>query len=271
VHLILKETTLKSKSVLIVDGYALINYVLSQLPNREVHEISKFCDGLEATDSVSNQELYNNICVAPTGEARYSMLSERTLKLSTLRDIYDQRDKRQSLGTLKTRNKLDIDVEFMVDTEDPNYFFSLPLNCLDFFLLVGLDPGIDVWIPNKETDYTFSVTLNLRLQIKEFKCKNGMLGFDPSGAMLCLGQTPSQDLWLCFAEEDYLEDRRLPFQMNQPHGDTRLSKRHYRIALAYLCFCLTKLTAQSFYLIDDYPTNLFSGVTLDNIFVSNVL
>jgi hypothetical protein len=88
---------------------------------------------------------------------------------------------------LRTRNTLEIDDEFVVDTENPDYCFTSVHHCLDFFLLVGLDPGVDVWIPNRAVDHQFAVRINLRLQIKEFKSKNGMLGFDPSGAMLCLG------------------------------------------------------------------------------------
>jgi hypothetical protein len=224
-----------------------------------LHDIRALADDLATTDSVDIQELYNTLYDLPHGDTfvdGYSRLPEAEVRLSSLAHTYRTLDKKRAIQRLHQRSKLILDDELVVDTDHPNYCFSCSKSFLDFILVVGSDIGIDMFIPNVPSDPLFSVQLNLRLQIKEFKAKYGVLGFDPTGAMICIGQTPSEDLWLAFPLDEFLQPEGPPFCMADSHGDTRLSARHYRIILVFLITILTKLPGRNFYMLQPERVNL---------------
>ncbi|KAG2337508.1 hypothetical protein BDR05DRAFT_952582 [Suillus weaverae] len=64
---------------------------------------------------------------------------------------------------------------------------------LDFVLVVSGAIGLHAFLPNTISDHTFSVSLDFRLQNKQFK-----LGFDPTGSMMAIGTGGSCELWLAF-------------------------------------------------------------------------
>jgi hypothetical protein len=251
----------------------IIQQRLPEIRERSV-DVRRLGDELEAPDSVTNQTFYNHLCISQAEESifsNYRTLRTRTILLSNLREIYALKDTRKALAVFKTINDLRIDPAYTVDTDDPNSFFSHKDSFLDFLLVVGADTGIDVWIPNRGTDHLFAINLNLRLQLKEFRSKNGILGFNPSGAMLCLAQNPSEDMWIGFAKQDDLDEAGDPFQLDQKHGDTRLSRQHYRIVLAFLCYCLQAVQARNYYILEDYPPEIFSPKILNIALGTNVL
>ena len=223
------------------------------------HDIQALADGLAATDSVEIQELYNTLYDLPAGDDfidGYSRLPEVQVTMSALARTYENKDTKRAIKRMHQRSTLVLDDKYTVDNDSTDYCFSCLNSYLDFILIVGSRIGIDIFIPNCPSDPRFSVDLNLRLQIKEFKAKHGVLGFDPTGAMLCVGETPAEDLWLAFPSDSFLNPEGPPFCMSDEHGDPRLSARHYRIALLFLITLLTKLPGRNYYLIDSHTADL---------------
>ena len=139
-----------------------------------------------------------------------------------------------------------------VDLENTDYCFGATESYLDYILVVGNVMGIDMFIPNVATNFNFALELNLHLQIKQFKAKHGTLGFNPTGCMLCIAQSPTEDYWLAFPPQDYFVNQLPEFTLDKPYADSRLSTFHYRIVMLFLSFVLTKLPGHAYYLLSPY-------------------
>jgi hypothetical protein len=227
---------------------------------RNHHDITTLADDLLAGDSVELQDLYNLMYSGPVPELLrdgYAGLPERTVYLKDLRDMYMRNMPNRAIGGLHQRSTLKIDEEFMVDTQNRNdYCFSCDRTFLDFILIVGAEAGIDMFIPNVVADSHFALELDLRLQIKEFRAKHGALGFNPSGAMLCIAQSPVEDFWLGIAPIEFFDETEPPFVMKGYRGDTRLSRLHYRIIYIFLLTVLETLDGRDFYIQNPHAIDL---------------
>jgi hypothetical protein len=171
-----------------------------------------------------------------------------------LKQAFEGKKASTALARLQQRSTLVFDDDYLVDLNDPGYSMSSSKHFLDFILVVGASIGLDMFIPKVLVDHTFSIELNLHLQIKQFRGKHGTLGFDPTGAMWCIGATSSVDLWIGMAPHEYFLDG--DFVPVKDRGDSRLSGRHYRIMLTFVVWLLTKLRARGYELADPYDTDL---------------
>jgi hypothetical protein len=212
------------------------------------HDVQELASHLEASDSVQPHEFYNDLHTRPNGDivGSYQRLREATVRLSTLEAAYERGDYKMAIRLLSQRSRLDIDEKYFVDIEDPRYFLSCDETYLDFILVVGDQPGIDMFIPNTDVNHHFALELDLRLHIKRFTPKKGVLGFDPTGAMLCIGQTPVQNLWLAMAPYSYFENDDRPFNLSKGYGDTFMDKHHRRILHIFLGKMLQSLPGSDF-------------------------
>jgi hypothetical protein len=226
-----------------------------------LHDVQELASHLEASDSVQPHELYNDLYTRPNGDMTesYRRLREGVVKLSALEAAYNRWDYRMAIRLLSQRSTLKIDEKYFVDIEDPNYFLSCDETYLDFILAVGDQPGIDMFIPNKDTDHSFALELDLSLDFKRFTPKKGVLGFDPTGAMLCIGQTPVQNLWLAMAPYSYFENEDKPFDLSEGYGDTYMDKHHRRIIHVFLSKMLEALRGAHFYSWDVEPNDLWAN------------
>jgi hypothetical protein len=168
-----------------------------------------------------------------------------------MQSAYARQDANKVLSRLHQRCRLIIDNHFIIDADDQNFCFSANKSFVDFFMLIGRASGLDVFIPSQPHP-TFTVTLDFHLPVKEFKAKYGVLGFDPSGAILYIGSTSAEDLWLGFPPNDYFDGIANAFRLDEDHQDTRMSARHYRMVIAFLSYAMTKIPGRDFYIFDKY-------------------
>jgi len=224
-----------------------------------MHDVTTLADPLVTVDSLATQDAYNSLCRAPPihfGQDLYSRLPEVSVTLSALKEMFEGKKASRAIAHLHRHSKLIFDDEYVVDTLDPDFCFSCKKHFLDFILVVGSSKGLSMWIPNVVVDHRFSIDLNLRLQIKEFRAKHGNVGFDYTGAMWCLGQTRSEELWIGMAPNTYFEDGEATIIKAKDCGDSRLTARHYRMMLSFIVWLLTKLPGRQYALEDQYATDL---------------
>jgi hypothetical protein len=222
------------------------------------HDIAHLVADLVNPDSVNQQEVYQSIDgVRNTANlsADYEKTPQREIYLSTLRETFERHEEAKAISRLQQRCRMVIDKEYTIDVNNPNFCFSSQNSYLDFFLIIGKARGVDMFIP-QAPPHTFTVTLNLRLPIKEFRAKYGTLGFNPTGAMLFVGQTSAEDLWIGMAPFAFFEEEGEPFDLSDKHGDTRLSTRHYRIMVAFIAFALSRLPERNYTVSSQYGINL---------------
>lgn len=122
-------------------------------------------------------------------------------------------------------------------------------------MIVGKSIGLSVFIPLSPSP-TFTLTLNLKLPIREFRSKYGTLGFDPTGCMLWIGTGHAEDLWLAMAPNAYFDGDGTNFEMSEGYGDTRLSTVHYRIVVSFMNHVLIQIPGRAFYEFDPYAVDL---------------
>jgi hypothetical protein len=184
-------------------------------------------------DSVDPKVIYDSICELPYTEApdaTYQKLPFTNVSLSSLCSSFDTKHEEKVLSILHHHSCLIIDDACTVDINNPNHCFLAKHSYLDYFMIVGTDIGVDMFIP-QVPPAMYTAVLNLHLQIKEFHSKFGRLGFNPSGTILYVGSTGADDLWLAMAPDTF-------FNGVEDHGDCCLSTHHYQNHdhLSILCF-----------------------------------
>jgi hypothetical protein len=218
------------------------------------HDLSVLADTLVNHDSVDQQEVYDYVCDLPGPEPTanaYDQLPKRDITLSSMQSAYNRRDANKAVSRLHQRCRLVIDERFIVDPNDPGYCFSADQSFVDFFMIVGRSIGLDVFLPIQPVP-KFTVKLDFRLPIKEFKAKYGVLGFDPSASILYIGSSSAEDLWLGFPPNEYFDGIGTGFRLDDDHKDTRMSTRHYRMVIAFLSHTMTKIPGRDFYMFNKY-------------------
>jgi hypothetical protein len=169
--------------------------------------------------------------------------------------MFEQNKASRAMALLHQRSNLLLDAD-LIATNNPDYCFSCKKNYLDFILVVGASRGLAIFIPHVLVDHTFSIELNLRLQIRQFRAKHGTVGFNPTGAMWCVGKTRSEELWIGMAPNEYFDDDTRTFVNAKDCGDTRLTMRHVRIMQAFIVSLLAQLHGRQFEFEDPYATDL---------------
>jgi hypothetical protein len=85
--------------------------------------------------------------------------------------------------------------------------------------------------------------MNLKMPIKDFKCKNAMLGFDPAGHVLFLGRCRNEDVFLAMAPNEFkfLHEHYTPTRAGYSTGPTLMSRGHYRQTIMMIAHFLAKV------------------------------
>jgi hypothetical protein len=68
-----------------------------------------------------------------------------------------------------------------------------------------------------------------------------MLGFDPAGRMLYIGQCNNEDIFLAMAPNAFLNGYITPSPAGRSSGTSTMSARHYRQAIMMLVYFLAKI------------------------------
>ncbi|KAG1720751.1 hypothetical protein EDB19DRAFT_1835830 [Suillus lakei] len=171
----------------------------------------------------------------------------------------ERKDKAGAASFLLRRTNLRIDPQFTYATDDGKLLWDASRHFLDFVLVVSGAIGLDAFLPNTISDHTFTVTLDFRLQTRQFRPKFGKLGFDPTGSMMAIGNGGACELWLGFCPLVNMEDLSVadgaPLLNEKKHGDTRLSSRHFRMAVMFIAYALAKIPTMPIHLMHTYGTD----------------
>jgi hypothetical protein len=232
------------------------------LQEKVLMDVAGLVDVLQEEDSLEQQHVYDAVCNHPDDDAsykRYDELPELVLNVDKMRAMYEGQKETTAMSLLHKRVKLEIDPSKKVRMDDADFAFSCTKSYLDFLMIVGDKRGLDMFLPKRASGTGFTLSLRLDLQIKEFRVKHGNLGFDPTGCMLCVGMMANEDLWIGMAPGSYFEEVGATFNMNERHGDTRLTVARYRQMLAYIIYTLTKLDDHYIYVHEPYRINLGDG------------
>jgi hypothetical protein len=226
---------------------------------KTLHDVGALADALEDPDSLNQQTVYDHVCNVPDhmdGSDAYEALNERTVTVNDLRNLYRQQNEIKAIALLHNRQKLQVERQYITRLDDPRFAVSSDTTFLDFIMVVGNTMGIDVFLPNVGVNGEFFLTVRLDLHIKEFRVKHGDMGFDPTGAMLCIGSTECMDLWIAMAPVSFLQDTSSRFDLDCKHGDTRLITSRSRIVKAFLIKQLSRIRNRDIYIHDVYAMDI---------------
>ncbi|KAG1769738.1 hypothetical protein EV702DRAFT_1049616 [Suillus placidus] len=219
--------------------------------------------GIESEDPLQQREVFDGIFLAREGQDDDGPTWEQTpicnMPLSAFERAFRRKDKAGAASFLLRRTNLRIDPQFTYAPDDGRLLWDASKHFLDFILVVSGAIGLDAFLPNTISDHTFTVTLDFRLQTRQFRPKFGKLGFDPTGSMMAVGNGGACELWLGFCPltniEDVSEADEAPLLNEKKHGDTRLSTRHFRMATMFIAYALAKIPTLSFHLMHTYGTD----------------
>lgn len=178
-----------------------------------------------------------------------------TLNLSSLERMFRINDRSTAIKLLNRRVNVVLDPDLKLRADDPNLLWKGSKHFLDFILVVSGKIGLDAFLPKTVADHNFSLTLNLRLQSRQFRPKFGKLGFDPTGSMMAIGDGQSTELWLGFCPVGNLEDIDLANNsplLSEKHGDTRLTSVHYRMGIMFLACLLSQIPSMPVHVMYPY-------------------
>lgn len=216
---------------------------------------------MEADNHVSQNELLLGIfhgSQVPLQERDlFQKLPQSSVRLSTLRDVFNKKQRLQAIRQLGSRSRIHLDSELIVAPDNDTLLWDMRHHHLDFVMAVSSEPGLWAAIPNVNSDHTFSFKLDLKKPIRSFNNKYGKLGFDPKGRMLYIGQCKNEDVWLALCPWATLDNAADDVEAGYCSGDTRLSTPHYRMIVMFLAKALSSLSDRGFTLEADYEVDLF--------------
>jgi hypothetical protein len=178
------------------------------------------------------------------------------LKLSKLRTFYERRDK-NVVSLLAKRHEIKVDDEFCLKMGAGQLSMDTKESMIDYHLTVANCVGLSPLLPNARSDHTFGFKMDLKKQIREFKGKHAMLGFDPAGRMLFIGTRDTEDVFLAMAPNEFLHGHIIKASPHKKAKESsRMSRRHYRQTLMMIAHFLGKLPNHSYRTVHEFTQNL---------------
>ena len=194
-------------------------------------------------------------------EDKFVHMVTRTLKLSKLKALYDSRDE-NVVSLLKHRHKIHVDDEFTLEMGVGKIRMDTRSSMIDYHLTVGNCMGFSPLLPNARSDPHFCFEMDLKMPFRDFKGKNGMLGFDPAGRMLYVGRCRNEDVYLAMAPNEFLRGHFAPVHAGYSTGESVMSTRHYRQTVIMIAHFLEYVPELAFHNpADKYDQSLDSAST----------
>jgi hypothetical protein len=162
-----------------------------------------------------------------TSEERFHGMPVNSISLSTLKRIYEKKD-RNAANLLSVRHSVRIDDDFQIPLGSGRVNVNTDETMIDYLLTVAKGVGFASLLPNSHSCHRFMFKMNLKAPAFPFKGKHAMLGFDPTGCMLYIGQSANEDVFLAMAPNEFLRGHVLPSPLSRSSGSSLMSKRHYR-------------------------------------------
>lgn len=211
-------------------------------------------DNLEADDGLSQSVAHEAVLLAQKEDAeedaRFFEQPISSITLEYLKGLYESKNAVAALKLLSRRMRIDYNRPNVVtDADSPDISWTIERHFIDMLVCVGNGIGLGVVLPNQTVYSFYSIKFDFSQDRKEFKAKNVKLGFDPSGAMLWVGNMPPSwdDIWIAWIpqeEEEGAADKGL---------STCLSERHYRMAVMFFAYVLRQIRIRDILVHEQYP------------------
>lgn len=146
---------------------------------------------------------------------------------------------------------------YTVGADDGNISWTVEETYLDLLICVGGELGLGPLLPNLGVLHTYRFKLDLGKPSRQFTAKYAKLGFDPTDAMLWIGQSASsEDVWLAFVPQSFTEGGEYnddaAIHWRGPRSTT-LSNEHYRCAVILLAALLRSINFLDIMLAEKFP------------------
>jgi hypothetical protein len=188
-------------------------------------------------------------------KAQYQSVPIVTYKLSSMKSMYDRKDYKGLLGTMKQRARFEFDQHTILLHSEGKEFLSAENSRIDFKCIVGSKIGLGAIMRRSPTNQTVPFTLQLNSPHLQFHHSHGELGLDPTGNILYAGKRGDEEVWLAFAP-----DRVGLVDPSGPDGlGTHLTSARYRMVVLFLAYALNQLQ----HVPVEYDVANIGAVTLD--------
>jgi len=127
---------------------------------------------------------------------------------------------------------------------------------IDYHLTVANCVGFSPLLPNTRSDHTYEFKMDLKKQIRDFKGKHAMLGFDPAGRMLFIGTRDNENVFLAMAPNEFLHGHIRALPRKRTKESSRMPRRHYRQTVMMIAHFLGKLPNHSYRTVDEFTQKL---------------
>ncbi|KAG1772198.1 hypothetical protein EV702DRAFT_1048672 [Suillus placidus] len=214
---------------------------------------------VDSDDAVPQEAIFDGLFLqqegAPADGPTWEQTPVTTINLSSLGRMYRLKDRSSAIKLLHRRVNVVLDSDLKLCSNDPKLLWKASNHFLDFILVVSGKISLHAFLPRTIADHNFTLTLNLRLQCREFHLKFGKLGFDPTGSMMAISEGQSTELWLGFCPVSNIEDIDLANQsplLNEKHGDTCLTAVHYCMGIMFIAYLLNQIPSMPVHMMYPY-------------------
>lgn len=180
-----------------------------------------------------------------SSEEHFNKLPARNLKLSRLKSLYENKDK-NALNLLSTRHTVLIDDKFQIPLGNSQAIMNTDESMIDYHLTVANCVGLSPLLPNTSSDHRFCFSMDLQKPYLSFKGKHAMLGFDPAGSMLFMGQSQNEDVFLAMAPNQFLQGHTELPAPGHSTASPLMSRRHYRQVVMMMAHFLALLPQRAY-------------------------
>jgi hypothetical protein len=191
-----------------------------------VPEALQVDDGDEATPQSRVMREIVGAKIDLTSLDEFYKMTPKELKLSTLERFHTRRDK-NALSLLASRHNVVVDEAFTLKMGAGQIRMDTTSSKIDYHLTVGNCLGLSPLLPNARSDPRFTFEMDVKGNIREFKGKHAMLGFDLAGRMLYIGKCRGEDVFLAMAPNEFLEGHYQPTRAGYSTGKSQMTRRHY--------------------------------------------
>lgn len=214
-------------------------------------DISRIPDDLavDGEEAVSQSKILDEIVgarlVNPGRDDEFNNKRVTSVKLSLLKQMYEEEDD-TAVNLLSGRHKIELDDDFVVPVGTGGLRMNTDVTMLDYQLTVGRCIGFSPLLPNSAGAHWFSFNMDLKKPHKDFKGKNGMVGFDPKGRMLYIGSATNEDVFLAMAPNEFISGDCEACRPGHSTGPSLMTRRHYRQVVMMLAHFLEGISERSY-------------------------
>ncbi|KAI0056697.1 hypothetical protein BV25DRAFT_1842115 [Artomyces pyxidatus] len=168
----------------------------------------------------------------------------RTYSLAKMRALYTNKQAQNAINILGDRVRLlSDDPEFVCPRDSPDVSWSPKGNYLDLAVIVPRGLGLSAILPRAEDNYMrFDFDLCMLGRGHHWRMKKAMLGFDPQGSMLWIGQCSGQDVWLAMVPNAIINREMDPVCIGAgSKGDPGVSTAAYQVIVYFFAHVLASM------------------------------